>query len=240
MNTYTPEAQHKLKEYLDTHDLPAGLGTEESACSIAAINLAMTGELTDDIPPCMSEVLGKVIIALQDAMPDNMRNSRRYKEWLPHAAGTGREREEERLAVLMDWLWDTVLPKLQPMADKLGFGLEWAAMCRKRTAAAADAARAAADYAAVAAAVAARAAAYAAPYAARAAARAAARDAAATYAARAAARDAAAAYAAAAAAYAADAAAYAARAAATDSPTFWQDVDTIGVLERMTFLGVKS
>ena len=212
MNTYTPEAQHKLKEYLDTHDLPAGLGTEESACSIAAINLAMTGELTDDIPPCMSEVLGKVIIALQDAMPDNMRNSRRYKEWLPHAAGTGREREEERLAVLMDWLWDTVLPKLQPMADKLGFGLEWAAMCRKRT---------------VAAAVAARAAAYAAPYAARAAA-------------RAAARDAAAAYAAAAAAYAADAAAYAARAAATDSPTFWQDVDTIGVLERMTFLGVKS
>ena len=225
MNTYTPEAQHKLKEYLDTHDLPAGLGTEESACSIAAINLAMTGELTDDIPPCMSEVLGKVIIALQDAMPDNMRNSRRYKEWLPHAAGTGREREEERLAVLMDWLWDTVLPKLQPMADKLGFGLEWAAMCRKRT---------------VAAAVAARAAAYAAPYAARAAARAAARDAAATYAARAAARDAAAAYAAAAAAYAADAAAYAARAAATDSPTFWQDVDTIGVLERMTFLGVKS
>ena len=158
MNTYTPEAQHKLKEYLDTHDLPAGLGTEESACSIAAINLAMTGELTDDIPPCMSEVLGKVIIALQDAMPDNMRNSRRYKEWLPHAAGTGREREEERLAVLMDWLWDTVLPKLQPMADKLGFGLEWAAMCRKRT---------------VAAAVAARAAAYAAPYAARAAARAA-------------------------------------------------------------------
>ena len=225
MNTYTPEAQHKLKEYLDTHDLPAGLGTEESACSIAAINLAMTGELTDDIPPCMSEVLGKVIIALQDAMPDDMRNSRRYKEWLPHAAGTGREREEERLAVLMDWLWDTVLPKLQPMADKLGFGLEWAAMCRKRT---------------VAAAVAARAAAYAAPYAARAAARAAARDAAATYAARAAARDAAAAYAAAAAAYAADAAAYAARAAATDSPTFWQDVDTIGVLERMTFLGVKS
>ena len=181
----------------------------------------MTGELTDDIPPCMSEVLGKVIIALQDAMPDNMRNSRRYKEWLPHAAGTGREREEERLAVLMDWLWDTVLPKLQPMADKLGFGLEWAAMCRKRTVAAAVAARAAADYAAVAAAVAARAAAYAAPYAARAAARAAA----------------AAAYAAGAAA-----AAYAARAAAaaTDSPTFWQDVDTIGVLERMTFLGVKS
>jgi len=170
---YTPEAQHKLKEYLDTHDLPAGLGTEESACSIAAINLAMTGELTDDIPPCMSEVLGKVIIALQDAMPDNMRNSRRYKEWLPHAAGTGREREEERLAVLMDWLWDTVLPKLQPMADKLGFGLEWAAMCRKRTVAAAVAARAAADYAAVAAAVAARAAAYAAPYAAPAAARAA-------------------------------------------------------------------
>ena len=225
---YTPEAQHKLKEYLDTHDLPAGLGTEESACSIAAINLAMTGELTDDIPKCMSEVLGRSTIHLQDAMPEEMRNSKRYKEWLPKAAGTGRDREHERADVLLEWMWSVVLPELQPLADNNGFGTEWQKMCRERTPyACADAyaaARAAAAYAADAAdaAAAARAAdAAAATYAARAAARAAA---AAAYAARAA------------------AAAYAARAAAaaTDSPTFWQDVDTIGVLERMTFLGVKS
>ena len=230
---YTQEHRIKLEHYLGNHELPRGLGTEESACSIAAINLALTGELTDDIPKCMSEVLGRSTIHLQDAMPEEMRNSKRYKEWLPKAAGTGRDREHERADVLLEWMWSVVLPELQPLADNNGFGTEWQKMCRERTPyACADAyaaARAAAAYAADAAdaAAAARAAdaaadAAAAAYAARAAARAAAADA---YAARAAA-----------------AAAYAARAAAaaTDSPTFWQDVDTIGVLERMTFLGVKS
>jgi hypothetical protein len=69
--------------------LPSGLGTEESACSIAAINLALTGELTDDIPDCMSEVIGRWIIPTQDAMPAELRNSPRWKSLLPLAAGTG-------------------------------------------------------------------------------------------------------------------------------------------------------
>jgi len=45
---------------------------------------------------------------------------------------------------VMDWMWGTVLPSLQPVADKNGFGKQWREMCESRTADAADAARCAA------------------------------------------------------------------------------------------------
>jgi len=209
---WTDKHAANLKEYLETHTLPKGLGYEESACSIAAINLAISGKLTDDIPDCMSNVVGKAIIRLQDAMPDEMRNSDRYRAMLMTAPGTGRDKEQGRSAVLTDWMWRTVLPQSQAFADEKGFGDEWRRMCDERTAEAARAAYAAACDAAYAAAAAANDAAYAA-------------------AASAAAYDDAAAHA----AY--DAAAAAAAAARADTSTnasdFWQTVDPIGVLERM-------
>jgi hypothetical protein len=204
---FTDEARTSLVQYLNTHELPAGIGNKKSACSIAAINLAISGKLTDDIPDCMSEVLGKATIALQDAMPDDMRNSVRYKALLPNMAGTGRDREQERLDILLEWMWDTALPQMQPVADKHGFGSAWNEMLVKRTADAARAADAAAN---------ANAAAYAAYAAGRAAA----------YAADAARAAASAAYAAADVAYAND--------------DFWQAVDAIGVLERMTYLTTEE
>jgi hypothetical protein len=97
--TFTQEHKAKLEQYLATHTLPSGLGSKESACSIAAINLAVSGELTDEIPDCMSGVLGTAAVVLQDAMPSEMRNSLRYKTLLPDMAGTGREHEQERLAI---------------------------------------------------------------------------------------------------------------------------------------------
>jgi len=221
--TFMPEHKAKLEKYLATHTLPSGLGSKKSACSIAAINLAMSGTFTDDIPDCMSVVLGRATIRLQDAMPCEMRNSLRYKALLPNMAGTGREHEQERLDILLDWMWSVVLPQLQPIADKHGFGTKWKAMCKLKTAsAAAHAARAAgADgaFASLAAADAARAVsraadadgAYAAADAARTAARAASR--------------------------AAGAARVAAHAAGAD---FWETVDPIGVLERMTYLNVEE
>lgn len=124
---------------------------------MAAINLALTNTLTDKIPECMSEVVGKWIIRVQDEIPDEIRNSPEWKRLLPLAAGTGRDREEERLAVIMGWMWGTVLPSLQDVADDGGFGVEWTRMTEERTKAASAAAWAAAD-AATAAASAARAA----------------------------------------------------------------------------------
>lgn len=209
--SYTPEVRAKLEDYLVTHDLPKGLGDEESACSIAAINLALSGEITDDIPDCVSEVLGETTIILQDAMPAEMRNSDRYKAWLPTAVGTGREHEQERLKVLMNWMWETVMPQLQELADENGFGEKWQRMCEEQTAQAA--------YFAARAAFAVYAADYDAAYAADIASDAAATADAATCASRA----------------AAYAVTRAAKAAAKTN--FWQAVDPIGILERMTKIG---
>jgi hypothetical protein len=147
MSTLTDQQRAAIAATLETMSLPSGLGDEHAACSIAAINLALTGRLTDDIPTCMSEVIGKWIIAVQDAMPDAMRNSHEWKSLLPLAAGTGREHEDKRLALILDWMWGTVLPMLQPQADAGGYGPQWRAMCEERTsawaAAAEEAARAA-------------------------------------------------------------------------------------------------
>jgi hypothetical protein len=149
--TFTQEHKAKLEQYLATHTLPSGLGSKESACSLAAINLALSGELTDGIPDCMSDVLGTATMVLQDAMPSEMRNSLRYKTLLPDMAGTGRKHEQERLAILVNWMWSVVLPQLQPLADKHGFGSEWQTMCNLKTAASARTAAVAAanraDYA---------------------------------------------------------------------------------------------
>ena len=130
---WAQEADARLRDYLASHELVAGIGTEESACSVAAINLALTEQVTDTIPMCMSEVIGQWMIVVQDAMPSEMRNSPGWKCLLPMAAGTGREREDVRLALIMDWLWGTVLPDLQSLADQGGFGAEWRTMCVEKS-----------------------------------------------------------------------------------------------------------
>jgi hypothetical protein len=144
MSTLTDDEIFLIHQRLHGMHIPSGLGTEDSACSIAAINLALSGRLTDEIPACMSEVVGQWIIRVQDAMPDEMRNSGRWKNLLPLAAGTGRGYEQERLQIILNWMWATVLPTLQPLADRQGFGEEWQRMTEERAVkAASDAARAA-------------------------------------------------------------------------------------------------
>jgi hypothetical protein len=144
MSTITTEQQAAIASKLANMQLPSGLGNEHSACSIAAINLALSGRLTAKIPDCMSGVIGRWIIVIQDAMPGALRNSGRWKSLLPLAAGTGRVNEQERLDIILEWMWGTVLPSLQPLADKQGFGAQWKKMTTERTA---ESARAAAEVA---------------------------------------------------------------------------------------------
>lgn len=135
MSTLTIEEQRKIADWLEEHPvLSVGVGSEESACSIAAINLALSGRLTDEIPECMSEVIGAWIIRVQDKMPDEIRNSAEWRVLLPRAAGTGRDLERERLNIILDWMWETVLPSMQPMADASGFGAAWRDMLEQRSA----------------------------------------------------------------------------------------------------------
>lgn len=123
------------------------------------------------------------------------------------------QNREDLTEVLLDWMWETVLPTLQPIADKGGFGTEWQKMCSERTEATASVAAAVAIDAAIDTAVDT------------------AVDADVAYAAASVAG--AAASVASAAASAAGAGASAADAARSN---FWQKVDPIGVLERATLL----
>lgn len=129
----TETDRNKISELLKSHEIISGLGTSEASCSLGYINLALTGRLTDVIPACMSPVIAKWIIGVQDAMPPAMRNSPEWREALPFAAGTGRDHEPERFQIILDWMWGTVLPVLQPLADKEGFGEAWRRMCEERT-----------------------------------------------------------------------------------------------------------
>lgn len=111
----TTKQSEDLKNLLGRVELGEGLGTESHPCSIAAVNLALYGRLTDEVPDCMSLVIGKWIIAVQDLMPHGTRNCREYKiDLLPLAAGTGRDREKEeaRFNLLADWMWERVLPRV--------------------------------------------------------------------------------------------------------------------------------
>jgi hypothetical protein len=138
MSTITLQQRQSITEFLETHTLVRGIGKKENTCSIAAINLSLSGRLTDEVPMCMSDVIGRWIIVVQDSMPFEMRNSDEWKRLLPFAAGTGRDKENERLKLILNWMWTTVLPSLQSFADKLGFGEMWAEMCVKKTASAAN------------------------------------------------------------------------------------------------------
>ena len=134
MSTLGREDTRKIEVFLASHPrLAVGLGHVDKPCSVAAINLALTGELTDRIPDCMSEVVGAWIIDVQDVMPAVVRNSARWRRLLPQAAGTGRDHEKERLNVILDWMWDTVLPLAQSRADEHGLGSEWRKMSVERT-----------------------------------------------------------------------------------------------------------
>jgi hypothetical protein len=230
MSTLNETQEAAIREWLAAHPtLSTGIGTAESACSVAAINLALTGELTDDVPDCMSSVIGRWVIGVQDRMPADIRNSGAWRELLPLAAGTGRSHEAERTAMVLDWMWGTALPLVQPLADARGFGTAWRQMTTDRTAAKAAAAKAAATVTYATAATAANAT-YA-TYAAAAATYATAATAAnAAYAAATAAANANAAYAAANAAYAAANAATADAAAYADA---WTTLDPIGLLRQL-------
>lgn len=140
MSTLTETEQAKIAAWLDQHPvLSVGVGTENSACSVAAINLALYGRLTDDIPECMSEVVGAWIIVVQDEMPAEIRNSDEWRSLLPLAAGTGRAHEAERRELVYQWMIDA-LERIQYVADKGGYGKPWAEAIRVSRAAAGDAA----------------------------------------------------------------------------------------------------
>jgi len=128
MSNLGKKEEEAIREKLQKMILCVGIGNEDSACSVAAINLVLSGRLTDDIPDCMSEGIGSWIIRVQDEMPADMRNSAKWKSLLPYAAGTGRLYEKQRVELILDWVWCEVVPALVPYADRNGFLADWDAV----------------------------------------------------------------------------------------------------------------
>lgn len=134
-STLDPQQVGVIEQFISSiSPLRAGVGTSDAPCSIAALNLALSGELTDEIPPCMSPVVGTWVIWTQDAMPDAVRNSERWRMLLPLAAGTGSRFERERFDVVLAWMWD-VVALTQRLADEAGAGKSWRTMCLLRSSA---------------------------------------------------------------------------------------------------------
>ena len=129
---WTEEASGRLSSLLKDHELVAGIGEEGKFCSVEAINVALSGERSDEVPVCMSEVVGGWMRSVQDGMSDEMRNCAEWKALLPLAAGTGRCNELRRGLVLEEWVWETILPKMSSFADELGFGSGWRSMTEQR------------------------------------------------------------------------------------------------------------
>lgn len=125
MSTLTQEEQEKLRQFISTRELCAGLGNTEISCSMGTINLCLINTLTACVPSCMSSVIGRWIIFIQDLMPAELRNSPKWKQLLVLAAGTGKEKEEERFAIMSEWFWTTVLPCFQSSMNEIGVGDKW-------------------------------------------------------------------------------------------------------------------
>jgi hypothetical protein len=89
--------------------LGAGVGSAYGArCTIAEINLILTGKLHDGPHPCISEVVRRWTIRIQDAIPATIRNSPEWRTAAIGIAGSAStaEAEETRRAMLLAWMWE--------------------------------------------------------------------------------------------------------------------------------------
>lgn len=112
---------------------------------MAEINLVLTGELDDGPHPCVSEVIRRWVIGVQDAMPDSVRNSAAWREAAIGIAGSVSTENVERARVdlLLTWMWEALADPSVLAAVPEGARPAWSAMLSLRTAEAATATRAA-------------------------------------------------------------------------------------------------
>lgn len=107
------------------HLAAGGVGDPCSPCSLGAINLAVTGRLTDGVPPFMSRPIARWVRGAQDTSPAEMRDSAAWRMLLPAAANTGRRLERHDRRIVFNMMWRSY-NTLQDTANASGFGSLWA------------------------------------------------------------------------------------------------------------------
>lgn len=94
-----------------------------------------------EMPDLMSKVIAGWIEVVNTEMPVSLRDSDTWQQLVAKAAEGDRgdvENEAERVKLVMGWLWDTVLQKMQGHADQRGIGPAWQQMRHQCTFTAAD------------------------------------------------------------------------------------------------------
>lgn len=130
----------KVTELLAQVTLRHGLGTAAEPCSVAAIHIALTGRVTDGPHPCMSNVVRRWVIRVQDAMPVELLNrgtehGDRWQETLPLLVGSaaGKDVEAARLETIVHWMWDRLGGDTVPGWVPGEARQAWATMLAERT-----------------------------------------------------------------------------------------------------------
>lgn len=121
----TEEQKKKLRSWLYSHTLVAGAGTRKKCCSLVAINMGLYGSFNVDIPQPMSDVIGTVLIRLNDNMPHEVRNSIDWKDLLVSAADTGKCKDIARTEALYTVAMDQIFPLALDLAHANGIGDYW-------------------------------------------------------------------------------------------------------------------
>lgn len=83
--------QQRVADFLKTIPvLSKDLGTPSCPCSIGAVNIALTGRLTDHTPPGVDSLLSCLTVQMQDSCPATIcRESEDWRRLLPLLVGTG-------------------------------------------------------------------------------------------------------------------------------------------------------
>ena len=71
--------------------------------------------MTEYIPDCMSEVIGKWIIAIEHVMPLCISSSSEWRELLLLAAKSDRDSEGDKVEMIMSWMWDNISQESQEL-----------------------------------------------------------------------------------------------------------------------------
>jgi hypothetical protein len=148
MTTITDAQRAQLAEAFasPTLRIGEGLGTtgpvdSGERCTIAEIALVLTGTLSDGPHPCISEVIRRWVIPIQDAMPDELRNSPAWRAAAPLIAGTATDDERiesERRDMIIAWMWDRLADEAVLAVLPNEVRPAWGRMLAERTSAAAD------------------------------------------------------------------------------------------------------
>jgi hypothetical protein len=156
MTSYTLSADdvQRIRDALLSRDLfiCSGVGDatepgQGEACTIAEINLVLTGELDDGSHPCISEVIRFWVINVQDAMPSYLRNLPAWRNAAIGIAGStgSAEQDRARIALIMSWMWEALADDIVIAGLPASVLPAWREMLSQKTANATNAANAAAN-----------------------------------------------------------------------------------------------